>query len=269
MNGGSSRVGGRLLCAVIGLAFFLACGATRAGTITYQYDATGRMVSAAYGADATCQSFTYDSAGNRMRYSSTAAGPPVAVNDAVTTSANTPVTFDPRLNDSSPSCYPLTVTSVTTPSHGTASVVTGGTGVTYTPTTGYVGADSFGYSISDGHSGTASATVSVTVNAALTATITGGLVSASGASGSHTFGANTVVVTGGSGSFTYLWSETDDGNGTWNSGGTGTSFAPSVSGVPGGSESSTAHYTCTVTDTVYHINTTSNVASYRWTNSSQ
>ena len=38
-----------------------------------------------------------------------------------------------------------------------------GSVVTYTPETGYTGADSFTYTISDGHGGTATATVNVTV----------------------------------------------------------------------------------------------------------
>jgi RHS repeat-associated protein len=66
-------------------------------------------------------------------------------------------------NDSDPDGDPLTVTGVTQPTNGKA--VTGSNNiVTYTPTTGFTGQDSFTYSISDGRGGTAGATVRVTVN---------------------------------------------------------------------------------------------------------
>ena len=68
-------------------------------------------------------------------------------------------------NDSDPDSDPLTVTGATTPAHGTA-VVNANNTITYTPTTGYTGPDSFTYSISDGRGGTASATVSITVSPA-------------------------------------------------------------------------------------------------------
>ena len=55
----------------------------------------------------------------------------------------------------------LTVTSVTTASHGTASL-SGGV-VYYKPNTGYLGTDSFTYTISDGYGGTATADVNITV----------------------------------------------------------------------------------------------------------
>ncbi len=60
----------------------------------------------------------------------------------------------------------LTVTAVTTPLHGTATVAPGGTGVLYTPAPGYSGPDSLSYTVSDGNGGTASANVSITVGAA-------------------------------------------------------------------------------------------------------
>jgi YD repeat-containing protein len=87
---------------------------------------------------------------------------PIANPDAVSTVQNQPVTFDPRQNDSDPGGNTLSITAVTTPSHGAASFTA--TSVTYTPATGFVGSDSFGYSIANGVGGTASSTISVTVS---------------------------------------------------------------------------------------------------------
>jgi hypothetical protein len=55
----------------------------------------------------------------------------------------------------------LTITSVTSPTHGASSHA--GTYCSYTPTAGYHGSDSFTYTISDGFGGSATATISLTV----------------------------------------------------------------------------------------------------------
>lgn len=94
--------------------------------------------------------------------------PPVAVNDTLQAIAGAASMIDPRLNDSDPNGHALTITEVTAPAHGTASITGSGTSITYIATSGYTGADSFGYTISDGFGGTASATISVTVAAANT-----------------------------------------------------------------------------------------------------
>ena len=88
--------------------------------------------------------------------------PPVANNDSVTANENTPVTFDPRANDSDPSGYALTIIATSTPGHGTVAI-NSGTSLTYTPAANYSGSDSFTYTISDGQGHAATATVSVTV----------------------------------------------------------------------------------------------------------
>jgi YD repeat-containing protein len=131
--------------------------------VTYTYDALGRLTSATYACSAS-SSYVYDPAGNRSSFATVAQGPcpPIAVNDSVSTAFNTPATFDPRANDSDPNGYALTISSATTPGHG-AAVVNSGTSITYTPTTGYSGSDSFTYTISNGHGGTAMAIVTVTV----------------------------------------------------------------------------------------------------------
>ncbi len=90
--------------------------------------------------------------------------PPVAGNDTLTVAMNAAATLVAVLgNDSDPDNDPLTITAVSTPAHGTATIGTGG--ILYTPATGYTGSDSFTYTISDGRGGTATATVAVTVQA--------------------------------------------------------------------------------------------------------
>ncbi|MBN8480164.1 MAG: tandem-95 repeat protein [Xanthomonadales bacterium] len=88
--------------------------------------------------------------------------PPVAANDVLTVAMNAAATLVAVLgNDSDPDNDALTITAVSTPAHGTAVIGTGG--ILYTPAAGYVGSDSFTYTISDGRGGTATATVAVTV----------------------------------------------------------------------------------------------------------
>ena len=87
--------------------------------------------------------------------------PPVATNDAAATAEDTATTISVLANDSDPDGDTLSVSDVTQPAHGTA-VNAGGT-VTYTPAANYHGADSFTYTVSDGHGGSATATVNITV----------------------------------------------------------------------------------------------------------
>ena len=86
--------------------------------------------------------------------------PPVAVDDTATTVNGFPVTINVLANDSDPDGDPLTVTGVTDPPNGTA--VNNGDGtVTYTPDCGFVGIDTFDYTISDGQGGMDTGTVTV------------------------------------------------------------------------------------------------------------
>ncbi|HVK14325.1 MAG TPA: Ig-like domain-containing protein, partial [Gemmataceae bacterium] len=89
--------------------------------------------------------------------------PPVATDDAPTTVQNTPVEFNVLANDTDPAGAndPLTVTGFTQPAHGAVTQTTGG--LRYTPATGYIGSDTFTYTISDGDGGQATGTVTVTV----------------------------------------------------------------------------------------------------------
>jgi hypothetical protein len=88
--------------------------------------------------------------------------PPVAVDDSATTLQNTPVAVDVLANDTDIDGDILLLTGVSSPAHGTTSVVGGK--VTYTPATYYIGTDTYDYTVSDGKGGTDTGTVNVTVN---------------------------------------------------------------------------------------------------------
>ena len=89
--------------------------------------------------------------------------PPTAVDDARTTTTDTPVDVELLGNDTDPDADELTVTAVEDPANGTV-VLDAATGViTYTPDAGFTGTDSFDYTITDGNGGTSTATVTITV----------------------------------------------------------------------------------------------------------
>ncbi|WP_184326942.1 DUF4082 domain-containing protein [Rhizobium sp. BK529] len=94
---------------------------------------------------------------------------PVAANDnGYTTYTNTALSIAAAsllANDTDADGDPLSITGVNGAVHGTVTFNSQTNTVTFTPTTGYTGAASFSYSISDGHGGTASATVSLNVGA--------------------------------------------------------------------------------------------------------
>ncbi len=85
--------------------------------------------------------------------------PPVAFSQSVTTHRHQAVAI--TLHGSDADSDPLTYAVGTGPSHGTLS----GTApsLTYTPTDGYAGADSFTFTVNDGHVNSSVATVSITV----------------------------------------------------------------------------------------------------------
>ncbi|HZN19292.1 MAG TPA: tandem-95 repeat protein [Micromonosporaceae bacterium] len=92
--------------------------------------------------------------------------PPVAVNDAATTAEDTAVAVSVLANDTDPDGDTLTVTAAGDPPRGATSF--NATTVTYTPDGNECGppADTFSYTVSDGHGHTASAAVTVTVTCA-------------------------------------------------------------------------------------------------------
>ncbi len=90
--------------------------------------------------------------------------PPVASDDTATTTAGTAVVINVLGNDSDVDGDTLSITVVTDPPSGSASVNTDRT-VTYNPDSGFTGTDAFSYTAADGNGLTASANVTVTVNA--------------------------------------------------------------------------------------------------------
>lgn len=100
--------------------------------------------------------------------------PPVAQDDNASVGENS--TANPiavLANDSDADGDTLTVTTVSQPAHGSAAST--GSGATYTPAPDYLGPDSFTYSISDGHGGSATATVHITVSTPNHAPVAGSL----------------------------------------------------------------------------------------------
>jgi hypothetical protein len=94
--------------------------------------------------------------------------PPDAVNDAASTDEDTQVTIDVAANDTAGPLnedQTLTVTEVSSPGHGTATVNPDGS-VTYTPQQDYNGPDTFTYTVCDSGDVCDTATVSITINAA-------------------------------------------------------------------------------------------------------
>jgi hypothetical protein len=142
-------------------------GSSTPGTSTFQYIAT----STGPGTDPQVATATVSvnvHAGNAA---------PVAVNDAVTVAPNGGiVTVNVLANDSDgndPGLAPLreliNVSAVTQPVHGTVAIGAMGANVTYTPHAGFVGVDTFTYTVSDGLL-TNIGTVTVTADNAPTAT---------------------------------------------------------------------------------------------------
>ena len=87
--------------------------------------------------------------------------PPMARDDDVTTTINTPVTIPVIDNDYDPNGDVLTIIGMTSPSYGTV-VKNDDQTITYTPDDNFLGTDQFQYTISDGNGGQDVATVTIT-----------------------------------------------------------------------------------------------------------
>jgi len=103
---------------------------------------------------------------------STVNSAPVAANDnGFTTYSNTALSIAAAsllANDTDPDGDDLTITGANGATNGTVTFDSQTNSVIFTPTTGYVGAASFSYSISDGRGGASTATVSLNVGAQAT-----------------------------------------------------------------------------------------------------
>ncbi|MDB5425721.1 MAG: thrombospondin [Phenylobacterium sp.] len=91
---------------------------------------------------------------------------PQAVGDKGSTDVGVQVKFTTAqltANDTDPDGDHLTITSVQAANHGVVSLAADGS-VSFTPTAGYMGVAGFGYTVSDGHGGTATATVDINVS---------------------------------------------------------------------------------------------------------
>lgn len=84
---------------------------------------------------------------------------PVALDDIGVTSGDA-ISIDVLGNDFDPESGQLTVTAVSTPSHGTVTIVSGNS-IDYDPAIGFAGTDSFTYTVSDSQGLTATATVAI------------------------------------------------------------------------------------------------------------
>lgn len=154
---------GRFLAAIIIISVSGSANG-QSGQVAYTYDDLGRLDSVTY-TDGTVVNYTYDPAGNRTLQSVDTPGDaiPTVVSDTVETYVDAPATFDPRANDSDDDGDPLTIISVTQGANGTVTLAGDGSSVTYTPETGYIGSDTFTYTVTDGTHTPAPGNVSVAV----------------------------------------------------------------------------------------------------------
>jgi len=118
---------------------------------------------------------------------------PVATADTANSDKDAAVTINVLANDtdSDGSLNASTVRVATNPAHGTVTIGTGGA-VTYTPTAGYSGQDTFAYTVAD-NQGAVSTPTQVTVSVTPSVTVSTGGDSSSGSKGG-----------GGGGSMSYL-----------------------------------------------------------------
>ena len=122
---------------------------------SFSLDAYGNVTYAPKAGFAGSDSFTYQVTDGALKSAvvpvtiQVTNDPPYAVDDFVQTSENHAVSGNALANDLNPDGDPLNVTLVSGPSNGTATLSASGD-FSYAPNAGFLGADSFTYSISDG-----------------------------------------------------------------------------------------------------------------------
>ncbi len=87
---------------------------------------------------------------------------PIAVDDIIETTEETPITIDVLDNDTDADNDVLTISSLTAPQNGTTEITS--SAILYTPNSGFTGTDTFEYTVNDGNDGTDTAIVTITVS---------------------------------------------------------------------------------------------------------
>ena len=147
--------------AVVAALLALSPQVAAASQVNYTYDALGRLASET-DSDGTTLIFSYDAAGNRTQYVIGALAAPVAGAVSATVTQNS---FNNPITLSLTGGAAASVAVSTAASHGTAAA--SGTSISYTPTSGYSGADSFYYTASNATGTSSAALASITVAASI------------------------------------------------------------------------------------------------------
>src|SRR5207248_1866073 len=138
--------------------FSVPVGSTR--TVTFHASATQTPGTHSNTAGAGGTNFTPVSTGPTANVRVNAA--PVAVDDTLALPEDGQGSVTPLANDTDPDGDPLSVASITQPSHGTATLNPDGT-VTYVPAPNYTGPDTFTVTVCDPTGACATSTTSITV----------------------------------------------------------------------------------------------------------
>ena len=120
------------------------------------------------GGSKTLFAFTYGRGAYRLTLDGVANTAPVANDDTASVAyESSDNSIDVLANDTDADTgQTLTVTAVGTPNQGGSVQISGGSGLSYSPASGFSGTETFDYTVSDGNGGSDTATVTVTVSAA-------------------------------------------------------------------------------------------------------
>lgn len=132
---------------------------------------TGRITHAVSSTDARFNNFAASDVTATITDNDTNRNP-TAGHDNASTSQGTPVEIDVLANDSDPDGDALTITAITTQASGVATIINAGTKVRFAPAAGFSDSATFGYTIGDGHGGSATGGVTVAVAAPPTTDLT-------------------------------------------------------------------------------------------------